>query len=232
MKNPFNDFHPGQYQKREDNVERILLANQDILEDIVGGYLSVVEKEIENLAWIVEHDHVVEVYSAISARIRHLRYNAYAIEAFCSELDSSRNVAYLAPGPAGLYISALVNYCREKRVVLKVRNYRRKFHFLGYGLPKGRTLIVDGDVGDFSGVGLYGGALIVQGSAGDWCGAGMVDGKILVTGNTGNQTGQWMHGGEIRVDGSIKNTGETRFNGTIYMAGKPVPFERSGSEIS
>ena len=225
MKNPFIDFHPNRYQKRENNVERISLASKDIVGAIVEGYLRMVEEEVANLAWMVEHHHVVKIYKAISETIQGLRYNAYAIEAFCTELDRSGNIAYLVPGPGGLYISALVNHCREKRILLNLKDYRRTFHFLGYRLTHGRTLILQGDAGDFAGAGLFGGTLVVKGSVGSWCGAGMLKGKIRVSKNAGLQTGEWMHGGEIRVDGQINGIGRELFGGEIF-AQKESVFSR------
>ena len=92
---------------------------------------------------------------------------------------------------------------------------KRAIHFLGYRLPGGKQLIVNGDTGDFTGAGMCGGHLIVNGSTGDWCGAGMTGGLIRIRGNAGRNLGQWMHGGSIGVDGKIGGIGEKRYGGRI-----------------
>ncbi len=151
------------------------------------------------------------------------------IDEFCALLDSSNKLPYLISGPAGIYISALVNRAQEDHIVLSPKDYERSFHFLGYKLPEGKTLVLQGDVGDFTGSGLFGGSLILEGSAGNWCGAGMMKGEIRVTHNTGQNTGEWMRGGEIHVDGTIQSVGtkfygntgyRVLFGGKIYQKGK------------
>jgi hypothetical protein len=222
MKNPFNDFHPGSYQMKESHGQRIVQAKQNVMDGIIAGYIQLVEEEIKDLAWVVEHKRVVKAYGAAVERLRDLRYDQADIEEFCAELDSSNSIPYMIPGPAGLYVSAMVNYSQESHILLKLMDYQRTFHFLGYGLTKGKILMLQGDGGDFTGASLNGGRLVVQGSAGNWCGAGMLDGEILVSKHTGQNTGEWMHGGEIRVDGQIHNVGKTLFGGRIYQQGKLI----------
>jgi formylmethanofuran dehydrogenase subunit C len=133
-------------------------------------------------------------------------------------------------GPAGIYLSALVNHAKEDRIMLRLRDYQRTFHFLGYRLSEGKTLILQGEVGDFIGAGLSGGHLVVEGSTGNWCGAGMMKGDIRVTENTGQNTGEWMRGGEIHVEGRIRSVGKTLFGGKIFQRGKPMVPQEMGGE--
>jgi len=222
MKNPFIDFRPEKYQIKERPDQRIADKNQDIYNHILKAYFNLVENEIENLAWVVEHDRVVKAYGAAAEGLRDLQYDQAYIEEFCAELDSSNGIPYLIPGPAGLYLSALVNYAQDSHVLLKIGDYKRPFHFLGYGLPEGKTLTLQGDGGDFIGAGLNGGRLVVQGSTGNWCGAGMLKGEIWVDRHTGRNTGEWMHGGEIRVGGEIHSIGRTLFGGSIFKQGRVI----------
>ncbi|MGQ9654238.1 MAG: hypothetical protein ACUVXD_09265 [Thermodesulfobacteriota bacterium] len=229
MRNPFSDFRVVPYQKKELPLERIVRAKEDVMEKIVTGYLRLVEDEVKDLVWLVEHSRVVKAYSAAVKSIRDLQYDTDDIEEFCAELDSSNRIPYMISGPAGIYISALVNHAQEDRIVIRLRDYQRTFHFLGYRLPEGKVLILQGDVGDFIGAGLSGGRLVVEGSAGSWCGAGMMKGEILVTEHAGQSTGEWMRGGEIHVDGRIRSVGNTLFGGKIYQRGKLLaPQDLSG----
>lgn len=222
MKNPFMEFRSVPYQKKELPLDRIVRAKQEVMDRILEGYLHLVEEEVKDLVWLVEHSRVVRAYNAAVARIQDIQYSQDDIEDFCSELDSSSKIPYMISGPAGIFLSALVNHCGEDRLVLGVRDFERTFHFLGYRLPEGKTLVLQGNVGDFVGSGLSGGRLIVEGSTGNWCGAGMMKGEILITGSTGQKTGEWMQGGEIRVDGRITGIGKSRFGGRIYQREKLV----------
>nr|HID59373.1 hypothetical protein [Desulfobacterales bacterium] len=222
MKNPFLDFRSLPYRKKEIPLERIVRAKQEVLEHIVEGYLRLVEEEAKDLVWLVEHSRVVKAYEAALKSIRDLHYDQDDIEEFCAELDSSHKIPYMISGPAGIYISALVNHSEEDRIVLRLQDYQRVFHFLGYRLPEGKTLVLQGDVGDFIGAGLSGGRLVVEGSTGNWCGAGMMRGEILVSEHAGQKTGEWMRGGEIHVDGMIRSVGKTLFGGRIYRRGRLV----------
>ena len=222
MKNPFLDFHPDSYREQVDQVERIAQAKQDIMGWIVEAYLRLVKGEIKDLAWPVEHNRVLKFYGDAVSNLRGLQYDRYDIEAFCAELDSSDDIPYMIPGPAGLYISALVNHSHENRIRLRLQDYRRTFHFLGYALPKRMTLILQGNAGDFCGAGLQGGRLLVEGAVANWCGAGMLEGEIRVSMDAGHSTGEWMHGGEIRIAGTVQSVGQARHGGRILQNGNPV----------
>ncbi len=229
MKNPFLDFRSLPYRKKEIPLERIVREKEETLEHLVQGYLQLVEEEVRDLVWLVEESKVEKAYGAALKRIDGIPYDADDIDEFCALLDRSNKTPYLISGPAGIYISALVNRAREDHIVLCPKDYERTFHFLGYKLPEGKTLVLQGDVGDFTGAGLFGGCLIVEGSAGNWCGAGMMKGQIRVVQNTGRNTGEWMRGGEIHVDGTIQSVGSkfygntgyrVLFGGKIYQQGK------------
>jgi hypothetical protein len=222
MKNPFLDFHAVPYQKKQMPLDRIVRARQEIMDGIVEGYLQLVEEEVKDLVWLVEDSHVVRTYTAAVDRVRDLHYDQDDIEDFCAELDSAKRIPYTISGPAGIYLSALINHAPEERIVLRPQDFDRTFHFLGYRLPENKTLILQGNVGDFIGAGLSGGRLVVEGSVGNWCGAGMMNGEILVTGSVGQKTGEWMRDGEIHVDDTIGSVGRSRFGGKIYQRGKLV----------
>ena len=84
MKNSFMDFHPDSYQKKENPAQRIVRVKQDTLEGIVEGYLCLVEEEIKDLSWVVEHSRVVKAYGAAVERLRNLKFDQGDIEAFCA----------------------------------------------------------------------------------------------------------------------------------------------------
>ena len=80
MKNLFMDFRPGSYQKKENPAQRIARENQGRLESIIKGYLCLVEEEIKDLSWVVEHGHVVKAYGTAVERLRNLKFDQWGME--------------------------------------------------------------------------------------------------------------------------------------------------------
>lgn len=229
MKNPFQEFQTVSFKNKNLPLSRIVRAKQDVMAHILEGYLHLVEAEAKDFVWLVEQSRVLKTYSEAVKYVQSLNYDQDDIEEFCGELDGSTKVPYVIEGPAGIYVSALVNQLSEDRVVLRLKDYQKKFHLLGYRLPVGKTLIIQGDIGDFTGTGLAGGCLVVEGSAGNWCGAGMLQGEIRVAGTAGWKTGEWMKAGEIHVEGWIRGVGQNILGGRIYEQGKLVSPQNRGS---
>ncbi|MFC1887049.1 hypothetical protein ACFLZM_08350 [Thermodesulfobacteriota bacterium] len=222
MKNPFSEFGAVPYRKQEIPLERIVKAKHDTLKHLVENYISLVEAEAKDLVWLVEHSRLVQTYEQITQTIQNFDYDQDDIEDFCLELDNSDKIPYMISGPAGIFISALINHLQEEQITLNLQDYKRTFHFLGYRLPEGKELTLKGNIGDFIGSGLAGGRVQVDGSTRNWLGAGMTSGRIFVTGHTGQKTGEWMRGGEIHVDGPIHNVGTVLYGGKIYRQGSLI----------
>ena len=205
MINPFEDFEAYPYKKKEIPLDHIIRARESIMDKIIEGYLRFVGEEVKDLVfWLVEHhSRVALAYSFALRTIRGLDYDIDDIEELCLEFDKGERIPYLISGPAGIYLSALCNNAREEMIRLRLHEFKRSFHFLGYGIPKGKVTILEGDVGNFVGSGLLGGKLIVEGSTGNWVGAE-------------------MRKGEIHVDGHIRGIGKTISGGRIYQYGKLI----------
>jgi hypothetical protein len=222
VKNPFTDFCAVSYQKKDIPLERILRAKVNVMDRILDGYNRLVEEEAKDLVWVVEKNRLAKTYHSAVKSIMKLEIEQEDIEEFCAELEHSNKFAYAISGPAGVYISAMVNYCQSERIILNLMDYKKAFHFLGYKLPEGKTLLLQDRMGDYIGAALDGGCLTVEGSTGNWCGAGMVKGEILVTDSTGDRTGEWMQGGEIHVSGQVKSKGMHLYGGKIIVQGKMI----------
>jgi len=221
MTNPFLDFHSVPFQKKKKRPDRIIRSRQELADQILKSYVDLVGEEIKDLGWLIEPARVLKAYSTATASIQGFDYDQNDIEDFCAELDISDRVRYMISGPAGIFISALINNAREDRITLGQVSLR-EFHFLGYMLPEGKVLTIQGDVGDFAGAGLAGGRLIIEGNAGNWCGVGMTKGKITVAKTTGKDLGAWMQGGELHVDGRIWSVAKSCSAGQIYHHGKLI----------
>jgi len=216
MKNPFSDFQPASAPRHRHRVESFHLENEALTQSWMEDYKAILTDELDNLYWQASPEHLASVYNRILAGIGGSDYSRHDIESFLARLDQADPVPLRLPGPTGLFLSALVNCCREAVITVFTHGLQHPVHFVGYRLPQGKALTVNGNTGDFAGAGLCGGALTVNGSTGNWCGAGMTSGSIRIRGDAGMHAGQWMHGGTLHVDGAVGSIGKDRFGGRLY----------------
>jgi len=219
--NPFEEFRTFQFQRKEIPLDRIVQSAESVMEQIRQGYERLLEEEAKELVWMVQYNTIIKAYEVAEKYIREINYSAEDIEDFCFALENTQKIPYLIPGPAGIYISALCNYAKEEEIVLKLSELKTEINLVGFRLPKGKRLMVDGDTGDFTGIGLEGGEMVIEGNAKNWTGAGMRSGKILVKKNIGLHTGEWMMGGEIYVGGRVRGLGNI-VEGKVYEREKLV----------
>jgi hypothetical protein len=215
MKNPFEAFQQAGIRKREIPLDKILKSKEETLSKILAGYEDLLKNEAKDLVWLMQYSTVIKAYCIAEKGIEELDYTAEDIEEFCYALDHSDQIPYLITGPAGVYISVLCNHAKEEEICLHLRDLTVKVNLLGYRLPANKKLIVEGNVGDFTGIGLDGGELIIEGSAKNYTGAGMKRGKIVIRHNLGFNTGHGMTGGELIVGGRIKGLGKI-VGGKVY----------------
>lgn len=221
MLNPFEDFKNFLSKVKSLPLEELSMAHDQVMAELAVGYGKLVEQEMKSLVWFVEHNRVIEAYKMAIEVIKEVSYDAHSIEEFCYVLESGPDIPYLISGPAGIYLAALCNQTPEDTIVLRLGDMQRTLHFLGYRLPYGKSLRIEGDAGNFTGSALQGGDITVIGSSGDWTGAGMTEGKITISKNCGHNTGEWMQGGEIWVGSRIRGLGRLT-SGRIYQAGEPL----------
>ncbi len=221
MVNPFREFHTHQRQGREIPLDRILATKDLILERLVAGYHTLIEEEVHNLVWLVNHGALPRAYAAAEKALAEVNFTVEDVEDFCFTLEKADSFALALAGPSGLYLSAMCNRVEGTEVLLRLKGLKSRVHLVGYRLPEGKRLIVEGSCGDFTGAAMEGGEILVQGNTGNWTGVGLRRGKIIVEGNTGEQTGEWMEGGEVHVKGRIGNLGQVR-GGKVYLGDRQV----------
>jgi hypothetical protein len=219
--NPFEEFKTFQFQKTEIPLDQIVQSTEVIMDQIRLGYERLLEEEAKELVWMVQYNTIIKAYEVAEKYIKEIDYSAEDIEDFCFALENTQRIPYLIPGPAGIYISALCNYTKEEEIILKLSELKTEINLIGFRLPKEKRLVVEGDTGDFTGIGLEGGELVVEGNTKNWTGAGMRAGKILVKKNIGLHTGEWMMGGEIYVGGRVRGLGNI-VEGKVYERDKLV----------
>jgi len=215
MKNPFDDFRDHPTTEREIPLDSIIQSRNRVMSNIIRGYEMLLEEEVKELVWLVQYNTVIKAYTLAEKAVKEFDYRAEDIEEFCYELDSTDKIPYLITGPAGIYISALCNYAQEEEITLKLSDLKTQINLLGYRLPVGKKVVVEGNLGDFTGIGMEGGELVVEGSAKNYTGAGMKSGRIRIMKNIGLHTGEWMMGGEILVGGRVRGLGKI-VDGKVY----------------
>ena len=221
MVNPFREFYSHRGKGREIPLDRLIAAKDLILERLTAGYHKLVEEEVHNLVWLVDHGALPRAYAAAEKAITEVRFTVEDIEDFCFALEHTDSFALALAGPSGLYFSALCNRVEGTEIFLRLKGLKSRVHLLGYRLPEGKRLIVEGSCGDFAGAAMEGGEVLVQGNTGNWTGVGLKQGKITVEGNAGEHTGEWMEGGEVHVKGRIGSLGQVR-GGKVYLGERQV----------
>jgi hypothetical protein len=213
--NPFAEFKTFTASLPDLPMDQIVQSTEAVMDRIRCGYEKLLEEEAKELVWMVQYNTIIKAYEVAEKYVKEIKYTAEDIEDFCFALENTQKIPYLIPGPAGIYISALCNYANEEEIVLKLTELKTEINLVGFRLPRGKRMMVEGDTGDFTGIGLEGGELVIDGNAKNWTGAGMRGGKILIKKNIGLHTGEWMMGGEIHVGGRVRGLGNI-VEGKVY----------------
>ena len=221
MQNPFDDFRNYRTREIEIPLDTIIQSRDRVMSQITKGYEKLLEEEVKELVWLVQYNTVIKAYTLAEKVVKKFEYKAEDIEEFCYELDSTDKIPYLITGPAGIYISALCNYAQEEEMILKLNDLKTQINLLGYRLPVGKKVAVEGNLGDFTGIGMEGGELVVEGNAKNYTGAGMKSGRVRISKNIGLHTGEWMMGGEIFVGGRVRGLGKI-VDGKVYEDDKVI----------
>jgi len=178
VKNPFEEFQTFTTPTGDLPLDEIVQSTEAVMDRIRSGYEKLLEEEAKELVWMVQYNTIIKAYEVAEKYVKEIGYTAEDIEDFCFALENTQKIPYLIPGPAGVYISALCNYAKEEEIGLKLSELKTEINLIGFRLPKGKRLLIEGDTGDFTGIGLEGGELVIEGNAKNWTGAGMRGGKI------------------------------------------------------
>jgi len=217
-----NDFKDFPHQRKEIPLDHMVQPKRKVMDRIIEGYAKCRAMEIQDLVLELERGEIIEAYALVKKSLRVFDYDVDDIEEFIFELhkgDGGR-IPRETSGLTGIYLSALCNNIKDKKIELNLQPIKQRIDFIGYRFPEGKTLVLKGDVGSFVGAELQGGDIFVEGSTGDCAGAGMREGRIFVSQQTGLNTGDSKSGGEIHVEGGIGSLGRHITGGYIYQAGQ------------
>jgi len=228
MVNPFQEFRTYALPQRELPLDRILAQRDQVLQRLLQGYQTLVEEESKQLVWVVEQGALSRAYTTAVEALQGIEFTTEDLEDVCLELDKVDGVATPLGAPSGLFIAAMCNHVQAEHISLNLQTLTRRWPFLGYRLPRGRRLQLNGNAGDFVGALLEGGEVVVAGNAGNYAGIGMKAGLVHITHSIGKYAGEGMRGGTLRVDGYISSLGKVK-HGTIYEGNRQVfPTEQDG----
>lgn len=215
MVNPFQAFRTYAAPQREIPLDRILAQRDQTIQHLLQSYQSFVEEESQQLVWVVEQGALSRAYTTAVEMLKGIEFSVEDVEDMCLELDGTAASLTSLGAPSGLFIAAMCNKAEECDITLNLRSMTRRWPFLGYRLPRGRRLFLEGDVGDFVGALLEGGEVTVTANAGNYAGIGMKDGRLNIGYSSGKHTGEGMRGGIIEIKGRITELGKVK-EGMIY----------------
>ena len=165
-------------------------------------------------------DYVISWYNHAADSLKKCHYSAAEIERFSIALTAFQDEITF-PEKAGLFLSVLINNCKNKDCVVHTAHLAVSIDYLGYkntknitvegnaGLYVGNemkrgTITVKGNAGNLTGNRMRGGTILVKGNTGESVGLGMRCGNIFVDGNAGHSVGAWAKGGKIHIEGRIE----------------------------
>ena len=221
MKNPFRAFGDYEPNVRELPLDKMVKDKKEVMGKLLKGYARLLTEGKKDFVWLVQNETVERAYVAAKAAINGMQYDMGDIEEFCYSIEGIDDLPYKVTGPLGIYISALINYAKEDNITLNLVDLKMDISLIGFRLPKGKTLNINGDLGDFTGMGVNGGTLRVNGNTKNWTGAGMKSGTIEIKKGAGYHTGEWMTGGEISVADRVKGLGDSMY-GRVYEKGNLI----------
>lgn len=221
MVNPFQAFRTYAAPQREIPLDRILAQRDQTIQRLLQSYQAFVEEESRQLVWVVEQGALSRAYTTAVDMLKGIEFAVEDVEDMCMKLDGSAGPLASLGAPSGLFIAAMCNQAEERDITLNLRSMTRRWPFLGYRLPRGRRLFLEGDVGDFVGALLEGGEVTVTGNAGNYAGIGMKDGRLHIGYSSGKHTGEGMRGGVLQIKGRITELGKVK-DGAIYEGEQQV----------
>jgi hypothetical protein len=143
-------------------------------------------------------EHARRLYESSCHLTRDIQYTTDDIREFCTLTGLSGSAASEQTGPLGIFTAALVNTCSEPYFEFNCRGHQSKLHFMGFGLESGKHMVVQGNLGHFTGAALNGGELKINGEVDCLCAAGMIKGRIKIVSEKPSTPAQkrqrWFYG--------------------------------------
>src|SRR3989344_1746711 len=178
----FNKFLKGLGKQEERTVSKIKVEKNPVLEELVEIYAGWINEKL----WIW-----ADAYQLAVDKTKHLVYSSKDISGLCLRLkDYEQHKEFEW---SGLFLSGLINKCKEEKFLLMTEHLDKEISCIGYENTK--KLVVQGNTENYTGWCMSGGSITIQGNTQDTTGVYMCGGSITVKGNTQNKTGYCMRDG-------------------------------------
>jgi formylmethanofuran dehydrogenase subunit C len=185
-------------------------------------------------------------YEKTAGTVKGIVIDSSDIERFCIALAGFQDEKEFG-NKAGFFLSALVNSCKNKDVIIRTSHLSERINYLGFRNTKNVTIegnagesagcqmktgriTLNGDALDNPGVWMRGGTLVVNGNAGEYAGWIMKAGRLIIRGNAGSNVGGQMEGGLIRLEAGYASLSEAITGGKIFHKGQLIWPKGGGSE--
>ena len=165
--------------------------------------------------------------STLTLTLRAPPVRSMDVSALTPERLAGLSVAHIGalPLPDGSCVADLFDIEAGDAHHLLIRNSCDRLTHIGAAMRSG-TISVEGDCGDYAGLGLNGGHLNIGGNAGDFAGGAMKAGMIRIGGNAGDFAGgaltgnrQGMRGGTLAIHGDAGDRAGERMRRGLLLIG-------------
>ena len=173
--------------------------NNFVLEDIICLFKTYLEKESFSLANFFGNSHKNDAYLNIYKKIKDYEFNSEHLTPFI-ELVSLYQDNDGFSNALGLFLSALINACKEDNLEIITSGLDVPINMLGYKNKK--SFEVFGDVGLGFGESMDSGEVVVNGNAGSHLAYRMSGGSIILKGNAKNYLGCLMESSKLIIEGN------------------------------
>ena len=215
------DLFSGLNPEEESQTSRTFSVRRSIrLDAIIEGYLEAIKN--------AQTDYCTETNYIICGEAVPQDYDSNDITQFSVVFPRFQIIKYRKYAPednySGYYFSALINNCKGNEPIrLEMSHYENVLSSLGFR-NRNRTIIINGNVGQYLGDEMKGGKIVLTGLAGTDIGYKMSGGEIIVNGDYPWVTlGTHLSGGVIRINGKIPELGGVlQEGGDIYHYDKLV----------
>lgn len=227
------------FGKYKAEVPQVIEKQKIIVDETLSRLREKFERvEIIRGKWLFG-DTTKPSYSKALSLLKGLKYSSKDIETFSialAEFQEEKDFEHRA----GVFLSVLINSCKEKDFTIITKHLLKKTDCIGYlntknitiygdaggyvGSDMGRgRILVKGSVGISAGLKMKGGELIIEGDSGKWVGTEMTGGEITIKGDVGPEVGTQMSGGKIYLEGDYTSIGAViRDNAAIYHNGSVI----------
>ena len=212
--NPFEHYKP----EEERNVKKFEVKENNALKQLIGALQHPSYGDFRNSGFY--SDTTTEMYRQACSLTSKLKYSSTDItnlSIVLATLKYEKRNSDLNEKP-GLFLSALINHCKEDNFTIITEYLEQSLYHLGYENTK--NIVVVGNVHNIA-YRMKCGTITVKGDEiGESSVCQMKSGRVIIEGNVSRAIGRGMQGGTVIVKGNIRSEpGKCLMGGTIIIEG-------------